>query len=122
MGQISSPAMLAMAVAAAAGIAEPILEEAEPQDRVEAEELGIDASEEADGVVHIMAISFRRTTVVIMQDADGVIGIGSSIAWPRGRFDPDIGRAKARRNARRLLAYSRERSAEFHRLRLEAAE
>lgn len=83
----------------------------EPQDRVEAEELGVNASEEEIGITHVMAISFRRTVIVIVEDREGLCGIGISTAWPWLRFNPLIGRAKARQHALRHIGVARDKAA-----------
>lgn len=79
------------------------------EDHVEAEELGVDASEEDIGVVHVQAITYRRSVVVLVEDEYGFVGTGFSSSWPGQTFDPIIARAHARRFALRNLERTRER-------------
>lgn len=82
-------------------------------DVVHAEELGIDAGEFALGIVHIMAISFRKVDVVVLEDSDGLIGIGHSAAWPGQDADHAMARTRAREKAKKRLLMSRENHVAF---------
>lgn len=91
-------------------------------DVVRAEELGIDAGEVALGIIHIMAISYGRVEIVLIEDADGIIGIGHSAAWPGQDSDPAYARTRAREKGKKRLLLSRENQGTFqHRRKLAAA-
>jgi len=77
-------------------------------DTVRAEELGIDASEEELGVVHIRCITLKRMTIVVIEASDGLMAVGFNAPWPWQAHDPVIGKAKARQKGLTGLVRMRE--------------
>jgi hypothetical protein len=71
-------------------------------------EIGIDAEEEALGVIGGRVIRWKRATVYVYELADGTMAAGICVARPHLPYDADIGRALARRNAIRQIARMRE--------------
>jgi hypothetical protein len=62
-------------------------------------DLGVSESEERNGVVGLLAITYKRLTIVVAEGSDDLIATGSNVAWPDTPHRPHIGLALAREKA-----------------------
>ena len=79
--------------------------------KIEVEDLGISAADEAIGIVDVRCITINRLTIVVVETADGLTVPGYSAPWPWQRHLPMLGQLHARQNALESLMRKREKMA-----------
>jgi hypothetical protein len=87
---------------------------------VAVEDLGVSESEEKAGVAGLLAITYRRLTIVVAEDDDGLISAGVNVSWPTQTHEAHFGLAAARQKAIAGLVQCRARHAEHKARRVEA--
>jgi hypothetical protein len=82
-------------------------------DRIDARELELSPLEQRAGVVHVMAMTYRRAAVVYVEGNDGIVVWGRAVLWPDQEFDAERLVYFARGNAHRKLARARASRVQF---------
>lgn len=66
---------------------------------VKTEKLELSRSDKLAGIVSLLCITFKRMTVVVAEDDDGLMAIGVNVSWPGTAHIPHIGLSAARHHA-----------------------
>ncbi|WP_139247699.1 hypothetical protein [Hyphomicrobium sp. CS1GBMeth3] len=79
----------------------------------ETNDLGVSETEERLGIVGLLAITYKRMTLVIAEDDEGLMATGWNCPWPGQENRPHYGLAMARQKAIDGLLHARARRTEF---------
>ena len=63
------------------------------------DDLGVSQSEERLGITGLLAITYKRLTLVIAEDDEGLTAVGCNSPWPGQDHRPHFGLAAARQKA-----------------------
>jgi ribosomal protein S5 len=74
---------------------------------VESRVLELETLDEKFNIGHAIAINYGRSTVVIVEGRDGMVGIGRCVPWPEHPFDVETAIRRAHFKARGKLARAR---------------